>query len=101
MGDDDRLLDLAGGDRGLATFIREALERIRAGSAGPELGDVANDVLNGDLLVRQIASDLYAAEFSSHLRAFQQWKDEQPPDELGELVQRVHASAPAITDADP
>jgi hypothetical protein len=53
MGDNDQFLDLAGGDRGRATFIREALERLRAGAAGPELENLADDVLNDELAVRE------------------------------------------------
>jgi hypothetical protein len=96
---DDQVLDLAGGDRGLATLVRGALERLRVGTAGPELADLANDVLNGHLDVGQMGSDLYAGEFSSHLRAIQQWQDDQPSDELWKQVERVNAAARAITDA--
>lgn len=100
MGDNDQLLNFAGGDR-LATLLREALQQLCDGIAGPELGDLANDVLSGHLDVRQMASDIYAGEVSFYLQAFQQGEDDQPSDELRETILRIEAKARAITDAHP
>lgn len=57
---DDEFARMAGG-RKLGQELRRNLERLRGGAAGPDLAEMARDILDGRITVREVArSNAYA-----------------------------------------
>jgi hypothetical protein len=81
------LLDLAGGDKGLAQLLTSSLEELSQGGAGEQLQRIAREALAGHLDLRELAtSDVYRAAFSMYLQRLQQWRDR-----IGEAQFERHA----------
>ncbi len=85
-GHDDDLTAMTGGDRGLAKLARAALQRLRDQAASEEMREIARDVLDGRLTLRQAAQhDAYAQAFTQPLQALARWRDE-----IGEQAYQQH-----------
>ena len=92
-------LDIAGGDRGLATLLRVSLERLQDGVAGDLLREMARDVLGGGLDLRQAGtSDVYEAALDDHLGRYHEWVANQSPDELSSLADAAQSVASRLKD---
>lgn len=83
----DRELEDLSGSPSLARELKENLRRLRDGSAGPELAEMARDVLKGDVDLRSVArSSVYADQFIEAIRRYQRWHDQLTPEEREQLL---------------
>jgi hypothetical protein len=82
---DDDLRSMAGDDH-LAQRIRRDLEQLRDGSAGPELAEMACDLLDGRTDLRSIGrSSTYANQLLEGVDRYQAWHSKLTPQERAEL----------------
>jgi hypothetical protein len=60
----------------LADELRRSLERLRDGVAGPDLGEMARDVLSGQITLRDVArSAAYAGPILQAMERFQEYQE--------------------------
>ena len=83
----DRELEDMSGSPLLARELKETLRGLRDGAAGPELAEMAREVLNGDLDLRSVArSSVYADQFSRAIGLYQRWYEQLTPGEREQLL---------------
>lgn len=86
----DEITDIAGGDPAMAKVLRESLRHLATGAAGPALQEMANDVLDGRITLREaVRHDHYAAALTERLDAFTEWHDSLSPQERQATVLKV------------
>lgn len=82
-----RDLEQMSGSPAIAKQIKESLRRLTNGAAGPELAEMARDVLDGRTDLRSVArSSVYAGHFTDAIGRFQRWHADLTPDERNQLV---------------
>lgn len=75
------LEDMAG-DPKLAESIRRSLEQLRDRSAGPDLAELARDVLDGRTDLRAVArSAAYASAITDGIGSYRSWEARLSPEE--------------------
>jgi hypothetical protein len=78
---DDDLVTMAG-DAKLAKAVRESLEKLRDGSAGSDLAEMARDLLDGRIDLRTVAgSSAYAGDLTQGIGKFKTWESELSAEE--------------------
>ena len=78
---DDEFARLAGG-RKLGQELRRNLERLRDGVAGPDLAEMARDLLDGRITVREVTrSTAYAVPLGEAMDRYREALDELSEDE--------------------
>ena len=78
----ERDLEDMAGDPQLARSIRRGLEQLRDGSAGPDLAEMAEDLLEGRIDLRTVArSAAYASDISEAIGYYQSWEAQLSPEE--------------------
>jgi len=83
----DRELDDMTGDPALTTSIKDSLTRLRDGAAGPELAEMARDLLDGRISLRQVTrSGLYTEALLRQSAEAVRALDELSPEELSQLA---------------
>nr|WP_296076098.1 hypothetical protein [uncultured Actinoplanes sp.] len=71
----DGELERIAGNRKTAAQVRRALERLREGAAGPDLAEMARDVLDGRISLRDVArSSAYAVPLADAMHRFTRWQ---------------------------
>ena len=76
-GHDDELTSMAGGDRALARAVQDSLRKLRDGAGGKEMQELARDVLDGRVTLRQVGrSQAYGEAFGEQFRKLAQWREE-------------------------
>jgi hypothetical protein len=86
---DDELLRLAGNSR-IAAATKENLRRLTTGVAGPDLAEMAEELLAGRTSLRKLGqSAAYAPQLSEAFAKFQQWQSELSPEERRELERKA------------
>jgi hypothetical protein len=82
---DDELSRMVGNPK-VAKAIKEGLERLGKGAGGPELQEMAEELLAGRTSLRTVgSSSAYAAQLSSAAAAFAKWRAGLSPEELQEM----------------
>jgi hypothetical protein len=82
----DRELDRMAGNPKVAKLIKESLERLGKGAAGPELAEMAKEVLAGRTSLGTVSqSSAYAGQFTEAADRFQTWFAELTPEKRKEL----------------
>lgn len=82
----DRDLEDMSGSPALARGLKEDLRRLRDGAAGPELAEMARDVLDGNIELRTAArSSFYADQLTEAVGRYQSWKEQRTSDELDQF----------------
>lgn len=75
---DHELRDIARGDPGRHRLLRDALERLETGAAGPDLAEMAGEVMAGRITLRRaMTSRAYADAWRPHLEQVLKTVDEQ------------------------
>lgn len=75
---DPELRDMAGGDLGRYQLLRDSLRRLAAGAAGPDLAEMAREVLAGRVTLRQaMNSRAYAEAWHPHVQRLIKVVDDQ------------------------
>jgi hypothetical protein len=83
----DRELEDLSGSPSLARELKENLRRLRDGVAGPELAEMAREVLKGDVDLRGVVrSSVYADQFTEAIGRYQRWHEELTPEEREQLL---------------
>ena len=78
----DRQLAEMTGNPQLARAIKNSLRKLQDGAAGPELAEMAGEILNGRSDLRGLATtSAYAGALTDGVERFQQWQAETPADE--------------------
>jgi hypothetical protein len=86
---DDQLRQMAG-SRKLAHELRQNLEKLRGGSAGPELAQMAGDVLDGRITLRDVThSSTYAGPLARAMNDYQRWLAGLSDTERAELIEKA------------
>lgn len=75
------------GSREAAEEVKRTLVTLRDGSAGPELAEMARDVLEGRISFRDVArSSAYAEPLLKAQEAFLRWRSQVDEEEQARLV---------------
>jgi hypothetical protein len=97
----DRDLEQMAGSPQLAKAIKQNLQRLSNGAAGPDLAVMAREVIEGRTDLRTIArSSAYAGQLTASISDFNRWQSELTPEERNELVENVTASIYGDQDGD-
>ena len=71
----DREIESMVGDRRIARVVKESLEGLRSGHAGPEMAEMARDLLTGRIRMRDVTrSPAYAEALMGGLERYKQWE---------------------------
>ncbi|MEU4427563.1 hypothetical protein AB0F81_43645 [Actinoplanes sp. NPDC024001] len=86
-------LERMAGSPALAEELRRNLERLRDGVAGPELAEMARDVLSGQITLRDVArSAAYSGPILQAMERFreceEQLSDEERADQTSKAAER-------------
>lgn len=82
---DDELTRMAGNPNA-AKAIKDGLERLSKGAGGPELQEMAQELLAGRTSLRTVgSSSAYAEQLTSATAAFSQWRAELSPEERNDM----------------
>ena len=84
--------DLAGmaGNPRLAEAVKQSLESLRDGTAGPAMADMADEILNGRTDLRSVArSSAYASQLTEGIEKFSRWYADLSPEDREELGRRT------------
>jgi hypothetical protein len=96
---DDELRSMTGGDRGLAKAVRASLERLRGGAGSPQMQELARDVLDGRISLRQVArSDVYGDAFREQFRKVAEWRESIGEEEYERQVERARRQLDELGD---
>jgi hypothetical protein len=86
----DYHLEQMTGSRTLARELKENLRRLRDGAAGPELAEMAREVLEGRTTLREVArSAAYSEQMLGLADRLQEWNTGLTDEERDELVQET------------
>ena len=98
MNDENRLdqeLDRMAGSPALAKVVKKQILALRDGVAGPQLAEMARDLLDGRIGLRTIASsDAYAQPLTEATASYQAWYENLDGSQRTSLV----AEAQRLTD---
>ena len=91
MNDESQRLDAELGQMAsnprLARAIRNGLEKVSAGAAGPVMAEMANELLAGRTSLREIGrGSVYAGQFTEARDKFQEWSSKLTPEERDKLI---------------
>ncbi|WP_229070817.1 hypothetical protein [Actinoplanes sp. DH11] len=89
MADDavERELEEVTGNRKLAGELRRNLQTLREGAAGPDLAEMARDVLDGRISLRDVTrTSAYSAPLLEAMARFQQEQARLSDEERAELL---------------
>jgi hypothetical protein len=74
----------------VAAAIKDHLVRLSRGAGGPELAEMARDLLDGRTSLREVArSQAYAGQFTEATGRFQRWFSELTPEEREDLSRKA------------
>jgi hypothetical protein len=93
----DRDLEQMAGSPALAEAVRASLVRLSTGAAGPDLAEMARDLLEGRIELRAVArSSAYADQIIEAVATYGEWFDELEPEEREKLIAdtRAYLEAP-------
>jgi hypothetical protein len=97
----DRDLEQMAGSPQLAKAIKQNLQRLSNGAAGPDLAEMAREVLEGRTDLRTIArSSAYASQLTASINEFDRWQSELTQEERNALVENARASIYGDQDGD-
>jgi hypothetical protein len=83
----EQFLDIAGGDRAMAKLLHESLKKLEQGAGGPDMQEMAADVLAGRIGLREAAnSSAYAEAFRESMTRLQSWMEEVGPEEVDRMA---------------
>jgi hypothetical protein len=83
----DQELERMAGNRQAAAEVKRNLIALRDGAAGPELAEMARDVLDGRISFRDVArSSAYAEPLMNAQEAFMRWQSQVEDEERARLV---------------
>jgi hypothetical protein len=86
----DRELEEMTSNRRKATTVKNALAKLREGVAGPELAEMATEILEGRTSLRTVGnSSVYADHFAEAATRFRDWQSSQTAEERGEAVRNA------------
>jgi hypothetical protein len=88
--DDDELLgnlEEMSGSPAMARALKESLDQLAGGAAGPELAEMAREVIEGRTDLRSMgASGAYAEQLTGAVRGFRRWQSELSPEGRERIV---------------
>ena len=74
----------------LSRAVKASLERLRSGSAGPEMADMAKGLLEGRLKLRNLATNsAYADPLMEGIDRYRRWERELSPEDRTKLAEQV------------
>jgi hypothetical protein len=86
----DRDLDEMAGNPRIAAAIKAHLQRLSRGAGGPQLAEMARDLLDGRTSLREVGrSQVYADQFAAATGRFLNWYTKLTPQEREELSQKA------------
>jgi hypothetical protein len=73
----------------IAAAVKEHLQRLSAGAAGPELAEMANDLLSGRSSMREVGKNqVYAQKLVEATDRFQAWFAKLSPEEREDMYDK-------------
>jgi hypothetical protein len=88
----DHELDRMAGHPGLAKAVMANLAQLSRGVAGPDLAEMARDLMDGRIDIRTVArSSAYAEQITNATVTFEQWYSELSPEEREKLIADAEA----------
>jgi hypothetical protein len=80
-------LEEMGGSPAMARALKKNLDLLAGGAAGPELAEMAREVIEGRTDLRGMgASGVYAEQLTGAIHRFQRWHAELSPEEREQIV---------------
>jgi len=93
----DRNLEQMAGSPQLAKAVKDSLVRLSKSAGGPDLAELARDVLEGRTDLRAVArSSAYAEQISAATVKFQKWYSELTPEEREKFIAETKARVSGI-----
>lgn len=84
----DRDLEAMSGNPAIAKHLKESLRRLSRGAAGPELAEMACEVLEGRTDLRTVAgSSAYAGQLTEAVGKFTAWQAQLTPTERDQALE--------------
>ncbi|TDO39533.1 hypothetical protein C8E87_3224 [Paractinoplanes brasiliensis] len=78
------------GRSGIAEEVKESLRRMKDGSAGPEMAEVARDLLEGRIRLRDLSmTDVYSGPLMDAIDRYKRWESELTPEQRDALAEQV------------
>jgi hypothetical protein len=88
----DRDLAEMAGTPQLARVVRRSLERLRDGAAGPDLAEMARELLDGRTDLRSVArSTAYAGPITDGIHRYDGWQAQLTAEERRQLEEEMRA----------
>lgn len=89
----DRDLEQTAGTPQLARAVRKSLQQLKGGAAGPDLAEMARELLNGGTDLRSLArSSAYANPISQGIEQYNRWEAGLTPDERQRFIEAAYAA---------
>ncbi|GAA5188209.1 hypothetical protein GCM10023322_38330 [Rugosimonospora acidiphila] len=89
----DRDLEEMIGTPQLADAVKRSLQRLKGGAAGPELAEMARELLSGGTDLRSVArTSAYADPISQGIQQYKRWEADLSPDERQRLMGDAQAA---------
>ena len=86
----DRELEQITGNKKMAAELRQNLEKLKGGAAGPDLAEMARDVLAGRVTLRDVTrTSAYAAPLTDAMNRFHDHQAKLSDEEKAELLKQA------------
>ncbi|GIE86570.1 hypothetical protein Are01nite_30500 [Actinoplanes regularis] len=86
----DRELEAMAGHARVAQAVKESLRRMKNGEAGPDMAEMARDLLDGRIRLRDLATtSVYSAPMIEGIERYRQWESELTPEQRKDLEAQV------------
>ncbi|GAA2679612.1 hypothetical protein [Actinoplanes palleronii] len=86
----DRELEAMAGSAAMAREVKAALARMKNGEAGPEMAEMASDLLEGRIHLRDLAAtSVYSGPMLEGIERYKQWESELTPEQREALTSEV------------
>jgi hypothetical protein len=89
----DHAIEQTVGTPQLAQAIKQSLQRLKDGAAGPDLAEMARELLNGRSDVRTIANcSAYAGPILQGIEQYRRWESSLTPEERQRFIEDAHVA---------
>jgi hypothetical protein len=86
----DRELEALASHSQIAKEVKESLRRMKDGEAGPDMAEMARDLMEGRIRLRDLATtSVYSGPMVAGIERYKQWESELTPEQRQALQDQV------------